>query len=38
LEGAKGSELSALRQHCICDNDYNPNKTMYKCPHGDFGM
>ena len=38
LGGAKGSELSALRQHCICHNYYNPNKTMYKCPHEDCGM
>jgi hypothetical protein len=38
LGGAKGSEMSALRQHCICHNYYNPNKTIYKCPHGDCGM
>jgi hypothetical protein len=38
LGGAKGSELSALRPHCICHSYYNPNKTIYKCPHGDCGM
>jgi len=29
LGGAKGLELSPLRQHYICHNYYNPNKTMY---------
>jgi hypothetical protein len=26
----KGS-LSALRKHCICRKEYNPDKTMFKC-------
>jgi BAH domain len=34
----KGSGLSPLRQHCICHKYYNPDKTMYKCPHEDCGM
>ena len=38
LGGAKGSELSAIRQHCVCHKYYNPDKTMYKCPHEDCGM
>ena len=35
---AKGTELSALRRHCICHEYYNPDKTMYKCPSEDCGM
>ena len=38
LGGPKGSELSAIREHCICHKYYNPDKTMYKCPHEDCGM
>jgi hypothetical protein len=37
LGGPKGSELSAIRQHCICHKYYNPDKTMYKCPHDGCG-
>ena len=38
LGGPKGSELSAIREHCICHKYYNPDNTMYKCPHEDCGM
>ena len=37
LGGPKGSELSAIRQHCICHKYYNPDKTMYKCPDDECG-
>ena len=38
LGGSKGSELSAIRWHCMSHKCYNPNKTMYKCPHEDCGV
>jgi hypothetical protein len=30
--------LSALRKHCICRKEYNPDKTMYKCSQADCGI
>ena len=35
--GAKGEALSEIRKHCICHQYYNPDKTMYKCPHDGCG-
>ena len=35
--GAKNEALSEIRKHCICRQYYNPDKTMYKCPHDGCG-
>ncbi len=35
--GAKGEALSEIRKHCMCHQYYNPDKTMYKCPHDGCG-
>lgn len=34
----KGGGLSTIRRHCICNEYYNPDKTMLKCPSTECGI
>jgi hypothetical protein len=38
LQGRKTDGLSTIRRHCICDEYYNPDKTMLKCPNPKCGI
>ena len=38
LRGTKTGGLSEIRRHCICEQYYNPDKTMLKCPNPKCGI
>lgn len=38
LEGTKSGGLSTIRRHCVCNEYYNPDKMMLKCPNPDCGI
>lgn len=38
LAGSKSEGLSTNRRHCLCEEYYNPDKTMLKCPNRKCGI
>jgi hypothetical protein len=38
LQGIKTGGLSEIRRHCICEQYYNPDRTMLKCPNPKCGI
>jgi BAH domain len=38
LQGAKTGGLSEIRRHCVCNEYYNPDKTMLKCANPKCGI
>jgi hypothetical protein len=38
LKKTKSGGLSTIRRHCVCNDFYNPDKTMLKCPNSKCGI
>jgi hypothetical protein len=38
LRETKGGGLSAIREHCVCNEYYNPDETMLRCPNPKCGL
>jgi hypothetical protein len=38
LRDSKSGGLSAIREHCVCREYYNPDETMLRCPNAKCGL